>query len=273
MNSVASTPAQPPVMNSVPSTPAQPPVMKALRRLVAVESKLYLREPVGAFFGIAFPSVLVLVLGFAMPAFTEPNDDIGGRRPIDLYLAIVFALAIATVSMVTLVATLSAYRERGVLRRLQATPVSPRSLLTAQIVVNSGALVVGSLLAFVAGRLAFDVAGPVNLIGFLVAFLLGTVAMGAVALLVAAVAPTAAASSGIGTAVYFPMMFFAGVWTPGPLMPGLAQRIADFTPLGAASAAMQDAWVGDSVAPLHLVVMAAFAVGLGALSVRLFRWE
>jgi ABC-2 type transport system permease protein len=97
--------------------------------------------------------------------------------------------------------------------------------------------------------------------------------MGAVALLVAAVAPTAAASSGIGTLVYFPMMFFAGVWTPGPLMPDLAQRIGDFTPLGAASQAMQDSWVGDWPAPLHMAVMAAFAVGLGALSARLFRWE
>ena len=247
--------------------------MSALRRLVAVESKLYLREPVGAFFGIAFPSVLVLVLGYAMPTFLEPNADIGGRRPIDVYLAIVFALAIATVSMVTLVATLSAYRERGVLRRFRATPVSPRSLLAAQVVVNSAALVVGALLAFVAGRIAFGVPGPANLIGFVVAFVLGTVAMGAVALLVAAVAPTAAASSGIGTAVYFPMMFFAGVWTPGPLMPALAQRIADFTPLGAASQAMQDAWAGDWPLPLHLAVMAGFALGCGALAARLFRWE
>jgi ABC-2 type transport system permease protein len=247
--------------------------MSALRRLIAVESRLYLREPVGAFFGVAFPSVLVLVLGTAMPTFTEPSPDLGGRRPIDLYLAIVFALAIATVSMVTLVATLSAYRERGVLRRLKATPVSPRSLLAAQIVVNSGALVVGAVLAFVTGRIAFDVRGPENVVGFVAAFLLGTVAMGAVALLIAAVAPTAAASSGIGTLVYFPMMFFAGVWTPGPLMPDVAQRIADFTPLGAASAAMQDAWVGEWPAPLHVAVMAAFGVGLGALAARLFRWE
>lgn len=247
--------------------------MSALRSLVAVESKLYLREPVGAFFGIAFPSVLLLVLGYAMPAFLEPSADIGGRRPIDVYLAIVFALAIATVSLVTLVAVLSAYRERGVLRRLRATPVSPRSLLGAQIVVNSGALVVGSVLAFVAGRIAFGVPGPANVIGFVVAFVLGTIAMGAVALLIAAVAPTASASSGIGTAVYFPMMFFAGVWTPGPLMPELAKRIADFTPLGAASAGMQDAWAGDWPTPLHLVVMAAFALGCGALAARLFRWE
>lgn len=97
--------------------------------------------------------------------------------------------------------------------------------------------------------------------------------MGGLGLLVAALAPTASAASGIGTMLYFPLMFLAGAWTPGPLMPALARRIADFTPLGAASAAMQDAWVGDWPSLLHLAVLAASAVALGALSARLFRWE
>lgn len=241
--------------------------------LITIETKLFLREPVGAFFGIAFPAVLVLVLGSAIPAFAEPSADLGGRRLIDVYLPVVLALAIATVTMITLLNTLAVYRERGVLRRLSTTPVSPTALLTAQLVVNTLALIAGSVAAFVGARLRFGIPFPAAPLAFVVAFVLGAAAMGAVALLIAAVTPTARASSGIGSLVYFPMMFFAGVWTPGPAMPEVARRIADFTPLGAASQAMQDAWNGAWPQPLHLVVMLAYILGLGALAARLFRWS
>jgi ABC-2 type transport system permease protein len=247
--------------------------MSAITKLSLTESKLFLREPVGAFFSIAFPAVLVLVLGSAIPGFTEPSDDIGGRRPIDLYLPITLSLAIATVTMVTLLASLSTYRERGVLRRLSTTPVSPATLLGAQFVVNAVALLVGCGLAYTAAAIAFDVAAPKNILAVVLAFGLGTAAMCGVALLIAAVTPSARASSSFGSLVYFPMMFFAGVWTPGPLMPHAVQKVADFTPLGAASQALQAAWTGDWPRPLHLVVMAVIVAVFGTLAVKLFRWE
>jgi ABC-2 type transport system permease protein len=241
--------------------------------LFTTEAKLFLREPLASFFGILFPTVLLLVLGSAIPSFTEPAGDLGGRRPIDSYLPIVLALAIATVTMVTLLGTLAAYREKGVLRRLSATPVSPVRLLLAQFGVNTAALVVGSAAAFAAARLAFGVAAPEHPVGFVLAYLLGAAAMGAVALLIAAVTPNARASTGFGSLVYFPMMFFAGVWTPGPTMPEVARRIADFTPLGAASQAMQQAWAGGWPRPLHLAVLIAYTVVLGTIAARAFRWE
>lgn len=247
--------------------------MRALVKLSRTEAKLFLREPVGAFFALAFPAVLMLVLGSAIPGFTEPSDDIGGRRPIDLYLPITLALAIATVTMVTLLGALSTYREKGVLRRLSTTPVSPTMLLVAQFLVNTVALVVGSALAYAAAKVAFNVSMPENIAATLIAFLLGDAAMCAVALFVSAVTPNARASSGIGSLVYFPMMFAAGVWTPGPLMPAVVQRIADYTPLGAASQALQAAWAGGWPRPLHLVVMVVIAGVLGTAASKLFRWD
>jgi ABC-2 type transport system permease protein len=247
--------------------------MKALTKLTVTESKLFVREPVGMFFAVLFPAVLIAVLGGVLPGFTDPDADLGGRRPIDVYLPVTLALAIGTVCMITLLGVLSAYRERGVLRRLATTPVSPLALLGAQLIVNTAALVIGSLLAYGAAAALFDVAAPGNVTGTVLAFGLGAAAMGAVALLIAAVAPGARASSAIGSLVYFPMMFAAGVWTPGPEMPESVRRVADYTPLGAASQALQDAWAGGWPRPLHLVVMAALTLAFGALAARMFRWE
>jgi ABC-2 type transport system permease protein len=247
--------------------------MRPLATLTRTEARLFVREPVGLFFAVFFPSMLLLVLGSAMPGFTTASADLGGLRPIDIYLPITGALAIATVAMVTLLGTLSAYRERGVLRRLSTTPVSPVALLAAQLLVNVGALIVGCALAYGTAVVVFAVAAPANVVGTLIGFLLGATAMGAVALLIAALAPTAKAASGLGTLVYFPMMFAAGVWTPGPTMPELVRRVADYTPLGAASQAMQTAWAGGWPHPLHLVVMVGLTVACGATAARWFRWE
>jgi ABC-2 type transport system permease protein len=247
--------------------------MTALRKMTWIEAKLFLREPVGAFFGVAFPALLIVVLGSVMPGFLDPSAELGGRRPVDNYLPITMTLAIGTVAMVTLLGVLAGYRERGVLRRLSATPVSPRTLLGAQVAVNVGALLVGCGLTWLLASILYDVAPPRNVAGFVLAFTLGSSAMCALALLVAAVMPNARASSAAGTLIYFPMMFFAGVWTPGPMMPGTAQRIADFTPLGAASQAVQSAWAGSWPGWHHLAVMIAYTVGLGAIAARYLRWE
>ncbi|MGW1061494.1 ABC transporter permease [Micromonospora rubida] len=247
--------------------------MTALAKIIRVEAKLFLRDPVGAFFAIAFPALLLLVLGLAMPGFREPTDELDGRLPMEVYLPITMTLAIATVTMVTLLGVVGSYRERGVLRRLSTTPVSPAALLVAQVAVNVGALLVGCALAWLVAATVFDVPPPGNVAGFVLAFTLGSCTMCALALLVAAVTPSARASSGVGQLIYFPMMFFAGVWTPGPLMPDVVREIADFTPLGAASLAVQDAWAGSWPTLLHLAVMVGFTVVLGGFAARYFRWE
>ncbi|WP_213456882.1 ABC transporter permease [Rhizomonospora bruguierae] len=246
--------------------------MPTVLKLSIVEIKLYLREPLGVFFAVLFPAVLLVVLGSAIPAFRDPSADIGGRVPIEFFFPIALALAIATAMLVPLLNTLALYRERGVLRRLATTPASPAALLGAQVAVNLLALLAGCLLAWLAGRLAFGIPLPGNPAGFALALVLGAAAMGALALCLAAVAKSARAAAGIGQVVYFPMLFFAGVWTPGPLMPAAVRRVADFVPLGAASQALQDTWAGGWPRPLHLAVAAASVALFGGLAVRFFRW-
>jgi ABC-2 type transport system permease protein len=242
-------------------------------RITIVESKLFLRDATGVIIGIAFPAMLLIGLGLGLPGFLDPADDLGGRRPIDIYVPITLAMAIATLAVSVLPNYLAAYRERGVLRRLATTPVGPVNLLAAQVAVNLAAMVVAVAFAVAVGALAFDVDLPRQPAGFLIAFLLGTGAMFALGLLIAAVAPRAKTANGIGMMVYFPMLFFAGMWTPGPVMPETVRRISDFTPLGAASQAMQDAWTGSFPEALHLLVLAAYAALFGTLAARFFRWE
>jgi ABC-2 type transport system permease protein len=243
---------------------------RAWAKLAITESRLLAREPVVLFWAVAFPLILVVILGVASDT---PEEDLGGLRVVDVYMPVVIAMTLAVLAITALPATLAAYREKGVLRRLSTTPAPPTLLLSAQVVVNLIVAAVALAILLVVGRLAFDVALPGQVPGFLLAVVLAAAALLAIGLLVAAVAPTGRMAIAISTILFFPLMFFAGLWVPRPLMPDALRQASDFTPLGAAVQALHDATLGDWPRPLHLGVMAAYALVFGVAAARWFRWE
>jgi ABC-2 type transport system permease protein len=114
---------------------------------------------------------------------------------------------------------------------------------------------------------------PASVGWFVVAFTLGAAALFAVGLVIAAVAPTARAANAIGMVVFFPSLFLAGAWLPKYEMPAWLSRIGDLSPLGAFRESVQDAWVGTTPDPVHLVALAVVAVVAGTAAAKLFRWE
>jgi len=69
------------------------------------------------------------------------------------------------------------------------------------------------------------------------------------------------------------MMFFAGLWVPRQTMPSALLHVSDYTPLGAATAAIQDTMHGQWPGVAHLGVLAVYALVLSLAASRLFRWE
>jgi ABC-2 type transport system permease protein len=246
--------------------------MGVFAKLTGSELKLFLREPLGVFFIVAFPSILVGILG-SVPAFREPNPDIGGLRVIDLYVTISITLSLAILALQGMPLVLATYRERGVLRRLSTTPVHPAKLLAAQVASSLLAFAVSTALVLAVGWFAFDVPLPRRLAAYVVAFALVAAALFAIGLFVAAVAPSGKAANAIGTILFFPVMFFAGLWAPREAMPPTLRWIADFTPLGAGEHALHDAAIGLWPHTGQIAVLGAYIVVFGLAAVRLFRWE
>jgi ABC-2 type transport system permease protein len=246
--------------------------MRIFVKLTSSELRLFLREPLQVFFALAFPSVLIVILG-SIPAFREPDAALGGLRVIDVYVPIAVALTVAMLGLQSTPIVLAGYRERGVLRRLATTPARPGALLGAQLVMSLLTAVLSATLVLVIGRVAFDVALPGQFGSFLVVFLFTAAAVFAVGLFIAAVVPSGKAANSVGTALFFPSMFFAGLWTPREVMPRILQRIGDFTPLGAGERALHEAATGHWPNLLSLTVLVAYMLGFGFAAAKLFRWE
>ena len=246
--------------------------MTAFAKLTRSELRVFLREPLAVFFGVAFPAILVVVLG-SVPSFRRPDKDIGGLRVIDLYTTISIALTLALLGLQLMPQILAGYRERGILRRLSTTPVHPALLLAAQLLTGLLTAVAAVVLLFAVARVAFTVPIPRQLPGFLVAFVLSAAALFALGLLVAAIAPTHNAASAIGIPLFFPVMFFAGLWAPREAMSPMLRRIGDFTPLGAGEHALHDAATGLWPHAGQLAVLVGYVVVFGLAAARMFRWE
>ncbi|GAA2374159.1 ABC transporter permease [Nonomuraea africana] len=231
-----------------------------MTKLTIVELKLLAREP-GSMFTILIPLFILVIFGSSI----SPGDTV--------LLPMTLAIAVGLVGLYLLPTTLATYRERGILRRLSTTPVRPRSMLVVQLLLQL-------VLALTACALLLSVAGtvlgahlPTRVLPVAVTFTLGTAAMFAVGLLIAAVAPNGRTANGVGILLYFPMAFLAGLVQPTHQMPVILARIGEFTPLGAFRQALQDVWAGGSPSPLLLGVMVAYAVVISLAAAKFFRWE
>lgn len=245
--------------------------MHALRTATGTEARLMLREPLLLFFGLAFPTLLLIILGL-VPALSEPAPQFGGIRFIDYFAPSIIVLTLAMIALQGMANVLATYREQGVLRRLSVTPVSPAVVLIAQLIVNVVIAVTSTVLVVVVGRLAFDVPLPQHLLGFVAAFLVGITALYGIGMVIAAVSPTARVAQGLATMVYLVVIFFGGVMLPRFLLPDVIVRLGAYVPPGVQP--LLDAWMGAAPPEgLHLFIMAGIAVVASAAAARLFRWE
>ncbi|WP_406454439.1 ABC transporter permease [Streptomyces sp. NBC_01622] len=240
--------------------------------VLRAELRLFRREPGALFWILAFPTLLLVILG-SIPGFRHHEADLGGLRTIDVYVPVTVLLGMIVGALQSMPQTLTGYRERGILRRMSATPVRPSALLSAQMVVYGTAALASALCALIVGRLAFDVRLPKQPYGYLLALLLAILAALALGAVVSALSRTTKIAGAVGSAVFFPMMFCAGVWIPVNSMPDVMARIVGCTPFGAAAEALNRAAAGHWPGWTHLGVLVAWTVLLTAGASRWFRWE
>jgi ABC-2 type transport system permease protein len=243
----------------------------ALGRLTLTELRMVLRER-SRMIRLVIPFVLMVIFG-SIPFYMQRRASLGGYTLFDAYLPILISYALGLAALTGLATVLAGYREKGVLRRLQTTPAGPVRVLAAQFIAQLAVVTVMVILIIGVARLGYGVFLPREAGGFVVAALLAAAALLAIGLLVAAMAKTSQSAQGIGLVLFFPLMFFAGLFFPIPVMPHFLQHLSHATPLGAAVEALSAAWVGHWPPGLALWTLAAYAVGCGLVAARLFRWE
>jgi ABC-2 type transport system permease protein len=241
------------------------------RRLLSTELTLFAREAMLLFWGLVFPVGLLVVLGIA--GGDKPQHSLGNVKLIVAYTPVVMMFVVTILSLSALPAALASYRDKGYLRRLSTTPIGAVRLLAAQVIINFALAGAAVILVALVSHFAFSVALPRQIGGFVLAMVLTLAAMLSLGTLVAAVARTQRIAAAIGSLLFFPLMFFAGLWLPQASMGTGLRNVSHYSPLGAAVPAVQNAIAGHWPGTVHLLVLAGYAVVLCAAAARFFRWE
>ncbi|MGB3186463.1 MAG: ABC transporter permease [Ornithinimicrobium sp.] len=213
----------------------------ALPALVCTEMRLFTREPVSLVFVLAFPALIVLVMG---GVFDPDDPSFGGVTPSAYYTAAYIAVVMAAIGLIMLPVHLAAYKERGVLRRFHASPFPPWALPAAWFVVATVMALLGFAVTLVTSYFSYGV--PAVQSPWATA---GAIALSAnmfinVGLLLGLILPTARAADAVGLGLFLPFFLLGGGGPPPAAMPEVMRTISEALPMTQSITSIQSAWLG-----------------------------
>jgi ABC-2 type transport system permease protein len=179
-------------------------------------------------------------------------------------------------SVIGLATALSSYREKKILTRILATPLSVRTFFTAQVLAYLVLALIQAAIILSVGALVFgaSVEGNLFVIGLLV--LVGNLIFLNLGFIVGSYAKTVSAASGLGNAVVLPLMFFSGVFFPTDNLPFILRTVVEYLPL----APMLEAFRGVILEakpltefPVQLLILAGWLAGTAIVAVKTFRFR
>ena len=247
--------------------------MKArkIAALVKVELKKLYRDPMNLAVILGMPIVLTLVFYLAMKDM--PTWWLEGASHFEFLVP--GTMGMAVIYMIMLVAMgLCAYREAGLLKRLASTPASPYEYMGSQIIAG---LFIGVFQGFVVLLLSVILGfrpqgGLPGLV--LVCVLLGLLSITAVglALIVATIAKSSGAASGLSMIFVIPMMIF------GTFLAAFSEMtydLARFTPNFYVTESLTRIFHGatflDGTVWKNILILAIIAVVASVAGIQLFK--
>lgn len=247
--------------------------MKRLGALLRQEITLSLRNYISTFFAVLFPVIMLILFGSIYG--NEGQEILHGYGSMDMTVPSYFGVSLGVLGLMTLPMTLAEYREKKVLKRFKATPVSPLSLLSANLIASIIIYIISIMFLVIVGKLAYDIKFEGEIPAVVCAVALSVLAIFALGLFIASIAKSAKSANAIGNLVYFPMLFLSGASIPYEKLPEAVQKFAKIFPLTYSVKLIKGVWFGNKLSDykLEMAVLAGVTLVCLVLSIKLFKYE
>jgi ABC-2 type transport system permease protein len=245
-----------------------------LMQQVRLEQRSFWRNPESAFFNFAMPPGVLLIVG-AMSI----GESVPGRtdiKALTLFVPGLLAFAVVVTAYGNVAATLALLRTSGVLKRMRATPLSPRVYIGGQLLSTLGTASLISLVTIGLGAAAFRVTPlAVATPQLALVLVLGIICFAALGVAISAAIPTADAAGAITNGTYLPLAMVSGVFSSQIHLPGWLDPIISALPIKAMADGLRSAYdpMHHGFPTVEVAVLALWAIAGVALATRYFRWE
>lgn len=210
--------------------------------------------------------------------FELKTQEVSSRNQkyIDFLLPGIVAMAIMQMSIFSVAFVFADYKEKGVLKRLLATPMKPFQFVTANVITRLTVALIQTAVLIAIGVFAFNshIIGSLWLV-FIIALLGGIMFLG-MGFTVSAFAKTVESVPAIANIVAFPMLFLGGVFFPIDSMPNWLQHIVQYMPLTYFAHALREV-MGNGASfsgiATDLYWMLGWSIALVAFAIYAFRFD
>lgn len=251
-----------------------------LWRHIRHANRVFWREPLAAFFTMAFPLMFLLLFGFIF----EDTSWVTGLSFAQFFTPSIAVFAAATATFTNLAIGMSILRDEGVLKRARSTPVPPWLYMSGKILSSVWTAFLAIVIMFALGWLLFDfVVVWENVPVSLLVFAVGTATMSAMGLAVCSLVKTGTTAPAVANAIILPMAFLSGIFISLENAPRWLVVLGDILPLKHFAALFGRAFTpAEAVTVLYegpvlgwerLAVMASWFLLSLFLALRFFRWE
>lgn len=219
-----------------------------------------------------------LAIAHAPTYFSLKQEIVGSRnlKYIDFLLPGLLAMSIMQMSVFSVAFVLVQYKEKGVLKRLLATPMKPSEFITANVITRLIVSVIQAAIFIAMGVLVLKAQVVGSYLLVLLCVILGVLVFLGFGFAVSGIAKTVDSVPALANIVVFPMLFLGGVFFSVENMPTWLQHIAKLLPLTPFSGALRDVMTKDaSLSDISgkLLAMAAWAVILIMVATFTFRMQ
>ncbi len=208
---------------------------------------------------------------------TERQIEDASLKPIQYLTPGLLGWAIASSGIFGASATLVVWRTKGLLRRLRLSPVRLGDIFGARIVLSLLISLIQMALFLTVATIPFFGLKLVKSWWMAVPVMLaGTLAFLAIGALIGGVAKTQESAQAMAQLVVMPMAFLGGSFFPLDKSPSWMQVVSRAFPLRYLNEGMLDVLgrgKGPTAVVPDLLILLAISVVLGALALRVFRWE
>ncbi len=242
--------------------------MKAFMNHLAFEFGTGVRNKNLLLMNYLFPLGFYILMGFVMPAINPPFRDV--------LIPAMVVFAILSAAMLGIPDPLVNARENGIFRSYKINGVPVISILVIPVLTTLLHLLIAAFIITISAPLLFSAAMPVNLSGFLVAFVAMTIASCGMAVLIGVVSSSSRMTVLWSQLVFVPSMLLGGMMIPYSMLPGAAGKVSQILPATHAMNAFKGLAMGMpadfSAWGSIIVLLFTGLLGFG-LAVFLFSWD
>ncbi len=199
-----------------------------------------------------------------------------GADYFDFLLPGILGMGIMVYSIVGLASSITVFRERRILKRIQATPLRISTFFSAQVLAYLAMALLQAGVILGVGVLFYGARVEGSYIAIAIIVLFGNLVFLSLGFIVGALSKTAAAASGMGNAIALPMMFLSGAFFPRDSLPTVLRAIVEYLPLSP----MLDALRGVALDgrplwefPGEMAILAGWIALASAVAIRVFRFS